>query len=199
MSTANTLAAITLLTQLLERAAVLGNLVRTAQSEGRDVSDAELDILAAEDDAARARLVEAISASRQRNQGGRSRLGFLVGLLAVAGLALAAEPAVRQATLSWTPPTQYVDGSEIATADMGLLRYHVYRGARGTAPAQKTRIATNLATLQHVDTGRPIGVEECYQVTALFVGQPSTEGGPSAEGCKSHPRPAAGAPTLTVQ
>lgn len=134
-------------------------------------------------------------------QAGRARLPMLLALLLVgaAGIALAASPAVRQATLSWTVPTLYSDGTAIGAEDLPTLRYNVYRGAKGTSPAAKTRIAESLDGLLYVDTVRPPGVEECYQVTALFNGQPLTEGGPSAEGCKSHPRPAAGTPTLTVE
>lgn len=145
-----------------------------------------------------------IAADRQAlhappGQAGRAGVGAMLVLLACAvGVAFAAAPAARQATLSWTTPTQYSDGGEIEAEALPLLRYNVYRGARGTAPAGKVRIAEALNGLQYVDAGRPIG-EECYQVTAFFDGQPQTEGGPSVEGCKSHPRPAAGAPTLTVQ
>lgn len=134
-------------------------------------------------------------------QAGRARVALLVLLALAGGLALpalSAEPAVRQAQLSWTAPTQYVDGTTIAAAEAATLRYNVYRGARGTLPAAKVKVASNVSTLAYLDAGRPPG-EDCYQVTALFDGQPATEGGPSAEGCKSYPRPAAGAPTLTVQ
>ena len=56
--------ALTLLTQLLGQATALGNLIRTAQSEGRDITPAELDGLAAGDDAARAALDAAIARAK---------------------------------------------------------------------------------------------------------------------------------------
>lgn len=59
----NALTATSLLLQLLTQATALGNLIRTAQSEGRDITAAELDALAADDDAARARLQSAIDAA----------------------------------------------------------------------------------------------------------------------------------------
>ncbi len=52
--------AINLLLALLDRAAVIGQLISTAQREGRDITPAELDTLAANDDAARAALQKAI-------------------------------------------------------------------------------------------------------------------------------------------
>lgn len=57
---------------LLERAAALGNVIgsigstiQLARDEGRDVTDAELDDLAAKDDAARQVLADLIAAKRQ--------------------------------------------------------------------------------------------------------------------------------------
>lgn len=63
-----TTVAIDLLFGLLDRAAAVGALLKTAQSEGRDVTPAELDGLAAADDAARAALVVAIA--KRRADGG---------------------------------------------------------------------------------------------------------------------------------
>ena len=120
-----------------------------------------------------------------------SRLRICAAAVAViAGVAFAASPSPRQAALSWTAPTQDVEGNAISG-----LTYNVYRGAKGTTLAQKTRIVTGTSVLSYVDSGRPAGVEECYNVTA-FNG---LESGPSAEGCKSYPGLAPAAPTLTVQ
>lgn len=60
----NTDQALTLLIALLSQANEIGRLIRQAQAEGRDITDAELDALAIEDDAARARLAAAIEAAR---------------------------------------------------------------------------------------------------------------------------------------
>lgn len=130
-------------------------------------------------------------------QDGRARVGLLGALAVVAGLllaapAIAAEPAPRQATLSWLAPTTYSDGSSISFADRQLLRFNVYRGAAGSQLSAKVKIAEGVSGLQYVDGNRPLGVTDCYQVTAFFVGEPETEGAPSSEGCKSYPRPKAG-------
>jgi len=53
-----------LLFGLLDRAAAVGTLIKTAQSEGRDVTEAELDALVADDDEAKAQLKAAIDAAR---------------------------------------------------------------------------------------------------------------------------------------
>jgi len=59
--------AITLLLGLLDRAAAYGALISQAKSEGRDITDAELDELAGEDDQARKDLEAAIA---KRKAGG---------------------------------------------------------------------------------------------------------------------------------
>lgn len=64
MTPMDTLTAITLLTQLLEQANALGNLIRTAQAEGRDITPEELNSLAAGDDMARAALEAAIARAK---------------------------------------------------------------------------------------------------------------------------------------
>ena len=61
----NAALAIQLLLGLLDRATAIGALLKQAEDEGRDISDAELDALAAADDQARAALVAAIAAARQ--------------------------------------------------------------------------------------------------------------------------------------
>lgn len=57
-------AAIALLLGLLDRAAAIGTLIAKAQSEKRDITDAELDTLVAADAAARSALVDAIAKAR---------------------------------------------------------------------------------------------------------------------------------------
>lgn len=54
--TDNALILIQLLTQLLAQAQSIGQLISKARSEGRDVTDAELGALMAQDDAVRAAL-----------------------------------------------------------------------------------------------------------------------------------------------
>jgi RNA:NAD 2'-phosphotransferase (TPT1/KptA family) len=57
-------AAINLVLGLLDRAAAIGSLIQTAQAQGRDITEAELDQLVAQDDAARVKLDQAIAAAR---------------------------------------------------------------------------------------------------------------------------------------
>jgi len=61
---ANAAILINLLLGLLDRASTIGALFAKAQSEGRDITDAELDALVADDDAARAALDAAIAKAR---------------------------------------------------------------------------------------------------------------------------------------
>ncbi len=56
--------AVSLLLGLLDRATQIGALIKTAQSEGRDITSAELDTLVAADDAARKALNDAIAAAK---------------------------------------------------------------------------------------------------------------------------------------
>ena len=64
MQAANAAIAIQLALDLLERGATLTAAIRKAEAEGRDLSGEELDALAAADDLARQRLVDAIAARR---------------------------------------------------------------------------------------------------------------------------------------
>jgi hypothetical protein len=56
--------ALTLIIQLLNRSSEISALIAKARGEGRDITDAELDVLQAADDAARADLMAAIAARR---------------------------------------------------------------------------------------------------------------------------------------
>lgn len=66
--TSNALVLTQLLIQLLSQAQSIGQLLRTARAEDRDVTDEELDTLAGNDDAVRAALDAEIQ--RQREEGG---------------------------------------------------------------------------------------------------------------------------------
>ena len=57
---------LTLLITALNRAGEISALIANARKEGRDVSDAELDALFAQDDAARAELLSVIAATANR-------------------------------------------------------------------------------------------------------------------------------------
>ena len=60
----NLLALTTLLLQYSDKIASMAKLMNTATAEGRDISDAELDALFADDDEARARLIALIAAAK---------------------------------------------------------------------------------------------------------------------------------------
>jgi hypothetical protein len=60
----NTALAVDLILGLIDRANAIGGLIGKAQAEGRDITDAELDALAAGDDAAKIALAAAIAKAR---------------------------------------------------------------------------------------------------------------------------------------
>lgn len=62
----NAIALVALLLQYSDKLTQIGKLLATAHAEGRDVTDAELDALFAQDDAARAQLQAAIAAATRR-------------------------------------------------------------------------------------------------------------------------------------
>lgn len=64
MSAQATAAGIGLLLQLIEQAARVSTVIRQAQTEGRDVSSAELAQIVVENDGARTALVDAIAEAR---------------------------------------------------------------------------------------------------------------------------------------
>lgn len=64
MSAATVATGIGLLLQLIEQAARVSAVIRQAQTENRDLTSAELAQLAAENDVARAALVEAIARAK---------------------------------------------------------------------------------------------------------------------------------------
>lgn len=97
---------------------------------------------------------------------------------------------VRTATITWTAPTQNVDGSTITEA----VTYNLYQGAQGSAT--KPRVATGLTAGSRVVSGLPAGTV-CFEVTAV-----TASGGESAksnEGCKTFPFSAPNTVTITVQ
>jgi hypothetical protein len=57
---------LTLMIQMMSRAAEFGALITKARSEGRDVTEAELDALAANDDLMRAELQKAINEAKAK-------------------------------------------------------------------------------------------------------------------------------------
>jgi hypothetical protein len=64
----NSLALIDLILSLASRMQAAGQLIKIARAEGRDVTTAELDELAAADDAARDALVDAIAKAKEEGR-----------------------------------------------------------------------------------------------------------------------------------
>jgi len=60
--------ALTLLIQLLSQADALGRLIKTARSEGRDITELELDAFVMGDDNARQALLDAIARAKAAEQ-----------------------------------------------------------------------------------------------------------------------------------
>jgi len=60
----NAAVAVSLLVELLKQASAISTLVREAQTEGRDITAAELKAIAERDDEARAALVAAIASAK---------------------------------------------------------------------------------------------------------------------------------------
>jgi hypothetical protein len=109
------------------------------------------------------------------------------GLCLLAGVSIAQQ--ARTATISFTKPVQYVDGTAIAAST--VVTYNVYQGAKG---ATKTKVATITGTATTINTGLQPG-ETCWQVTAVANG---VESALSNEGCKTFAWPATEAVTITV-
>jgi hypothetical protein len=66
----NTSSIIDLILSLVTRLQAAAALIRKARDEGREITEDELDSLVADDDAARAELVNAIAAARVRESDG---------------------------------------------------------------------------------------------------------------------------------
>lgn len=113
-------------------------------------------------------------------------------LLALCALTLCAEAqSAPSATLTWTGPTTYSDGSPI---DPTTLTYNVYQGLQGQTKVKAQTVSALTATLS---TGMIAGRTYCWAVTAVAN---SLESAPSGEACKTFPAVAPSAPTgLTVK
>lgn len=93
------------------------------------------------------------------------------------------------ATIQFTGPTAYVDGTPILpTADK---YYDLYQGLKG---APKVRVGTVIAGGQ-VTTGLLTGKEYCWHVVAVVDNVPSA---PSNEACKNFVGLVPGTVTITV-
>ena len=113
-------------------------------------------------------------------------LAFAAALCA--SLAYAQQP--RTATITFTRPTTYTDGSALGSGV--TVTYNVYAGAKGST--SKTRIATITSTATTINTGLQPG-ETCFEVTAIANGVESAK---SNEACKTFAFPAPETVTITV-
>jgi uncharacterized cupredoxin-like copper-binding protein len=104
---------------------------------------------------------------------------------------VASAQATRTATITFTRPTKYVDGTDIAAAT--VITYGVYQGAKGSANKVKVGEITSTATT--VTSGLQPG-EVCFQISATANG---VEGAKSNEACKTFAFPAPETVTITVQ
>lgn len=96
----------------------------------------------------------------------------------------------RTATITFTRPTQYTDGTTIA-AEVAVT-YNVYQGAKGSTT--KAKVGTITSTATTITSGLQPG-ETCWQVSAIANG---IESQLSNEACKSFSWPAPETVTITV-
>ena len=101
-----------------------------------------------------------------------------------------AQTVSRTATITFSKPTQYTDGTTIASGT--VVTYNVYQGAKGST--SKPKVATITSTATTISAGLQPG-ETCWQVTAVANG---VESAMSNEGCKTFPYPATETITITV-
>jgi hypothetical protein len=101
---------------------------------------------------------------------------------------------LNQATLNWTAPTTYTDGTPIAAGT--LVTYNVYQGPSGTIKVKTPSSPLSVASVT-ITTGFVTGTVWCFQVSSIANG---LESALSAEACKTFPFPPPSAPTgLKVQ
>lgn len=96
----------------------------------------------------------------------------------------------RTATITFTRPTQYTDGSALGSAV--VVTYKVYQGAKGSTT--KPVVATITSTATTVTSGLQPG-ETCWQISAVANG---VESALSNEACKTFAFPAPETVTITV-
>lgn len=104
-------------------------------------------------------LREYFAASRQ------ARVGvILIALAALTAFVVSTAQAqtTRTATISFTKPTKYTDGTDIAAST--VLTYNVYQGAKGSTT--KPKVGTITGTTTTINSGLQPG-ETCWQVTAV--------------------------------
>lgn len=120
----------------------------------------------------------------------------IVGVLVVLVIGVILPLGTNAATLSWTAPGTYTDGSNISTTDQGRITYTPYYGSSSTGPW-----TSGTSTLPGVTTSTlpdpAVGATRWYTVDATLDGMTSAKGTAVS---KTVPFKVPGAPgTLTVQ
>jgi hypothetical protein len=127
-------------------------------------------------------------------KGARGLAIYLIGMLAIlvasCVFTIANAQTARTATITFSAPTEYTDGTSIATG--AAISYRVYQGARtGT----KTQVGTITSTSTTINSGLQAGQEYCWEVTAVINGQESAR---SNQACKAFAFPTPDTVTITV-
>lgn len=94
------------------------------------------------------------------------------------------------ATVSFSAPTLYTDGSSIAAGT--VITYSVFAGLKGQT---KGTVASVVTTSTTITAGLIPGNTYCFEVSATIAGQESAH---SNEVCKSFPLPVPNAVVITV-
>jgi hypothetical protein len=114
---------------------------------------------------------------------------YLVALLLFVGVVASAQTP-RTATITFTRPTAYTDGTPVATST--ALSYKVFQGAKGST--SKALVGTITATNTTISSGLQPG-ETCWQIVVVANGVDSAASG---EACKTFSFPPTEAVTITV-
>jgi len=101
----------------------------------------------------------------------RKSAGVLIGLLVLGAILLSASIALA-ATLSWTAPTTYTDGSAIPAVDQARITYTPYTGASATGPWSARPSTSAGATSTAVPDPSP-GTTLYYTLDCTLDGQTS--------------------------
>ena len=116
----------------------------------------------------------------------------LLPLILIAAAVCIGSPAIAQAaapsaTLSWGPPTQYVDGTTIPSGT--TITYNVYQGRTATTLGTTPAATGVTAVTDTIATGLMDGVTYCWAVTAVVNGLESAQ---TPAVCKTFPPAAPG-------
>jgi hypothetical protein len=115
------------------------------------------------------------------------RLSVLL-LVALAGVALARASSPPSAALSWTAPTQNIDGTTIT----GTITYNIYQGLAGALVKVQSGVTGTAAT---ITTGLTAGTTQCFAITAVVSASESAQ---STAACAAIPVPTPNAPSQVI-